>query len=96
MGRAKAAPVSYDSNVSLAFWPASIAPAVSFVNPTENDDSRSQSFSNVNIKDFMTAASAYGISSSMYLTDVFGGFEIWSGGSGNNLGVDEFTCVVNK
>jgi hypothetical protein len=32
---------------------------------------------------------------SLYLTDVFAGFEIWSGGSGGNLGVDEFTCVVN-
>ncbi|MEI9937604.1 MAG: hypothetical protein WDO69_10335 [Pseudomonadota bacterium] len=72
------------------------APVVSFVNPVENDDSRAQNFTNVNIKDFMTAAAAYGISSSMYLTDVFAGFEIWSGGSGGNLGVDEFSCVVAK
>jgi hypothetical protein len=72
------------------------ATVVSFVNPTEDNDSRSQSFVNVNLKDFITAAAGYGISSSMYLTDVFGGFEIWQGGSGGNLGVDEFSCVVNK
>jgi len=74
----------------------SSAPVVSFVNPTENDDSRAQSFTNVNIKDFMTAAASYGIQSSWYLTDVFGGFEIWNGGSGGNLSVDEFKCVVAK
>ena len=74
----------------------SSAPVVSFVNPTENDDSRAQNFTNVNIKDFLTAAASYGISSSMYLTDVFAGFEIWSGGSGGNLSVDEFKCVVAK
>lgn len=75
----------------------SSAPVVSFVNVTEDDDSRSQNFTNVNIKDFIDkAVSSYGLSSSMYLTDVFGGFEIWNGGSGNNLGVDEFSCVVNK
>ncbi len=72
------------------------APVVSFVNPVENDDSRAQNFTNVNIKEFMTAAASYGISSSMYLTDVFAGFEIWSGGSGGNLSVDEFKCVVAK
>ncbi len=69
---------------------------VSFVNPTENDDSRAQNFVNVNIKDFLVKAADYGISSSMYLTDVFGGFEIWSGGSGGNLSVDEFKCIVAK
>lgn len=74
----------------------SSAPVVSFVNPTENDDSRNQNFTNVNIKEFITAAAQYGIPSSMYLTDVFGGFEIWNGGSGGNLSVDEFKCVVNK
>ncbi len=72
------------------------APVVSFVNPTENDDSRAQNFVNVNIKDFLVKAADYGISSSMYLTDVFGGFEIWSGGSGGNLSVDEFKCIVAK
>jgi hypothetical protein len=32
----------------------------------------------------------------MYLTDVFGGFEIWEGGAGGNLAVDEFKAVVSK
>ncbi|HYQ14639.1 MAG TPA: hypothetical protein VEQ58_02745, partial [Polyangiaceae bacterium] len=70
------------------------APVVSFVNPSEDNDSRAQSFKDVDLKQFFTAASQYGISSSMYLTDVFGGFEIWSGGTG--LSVDEFKAVVNK
>jgi hypothetical protein len=72
------------------------APVVSFVNPTENSDSRAQSFKAVDLKAFFTAAATYGISSSMYLTDVFAGFEIWSGGAGGNLAVDEFKAVVNK
>ena len=72
------------------------APVVSFVNPTEDNDSRAQSFKDVDLKAFFTAAATYGIPSTMYLTDVFGGFEIWSGGSGGNLGVDEFKAVVNK
>jgi len=72
------------------------APVVSFVNPVEDDDSRAQNFTNVNIKEFMTAAATYGITSSMYLTDVFAGFEIWSGGAGSNLSVDEFKAVVAK
>ncbi|HEY4187321.1 MAG TPA: hypothetical protein VGP07_19750 [Polyangia bacterium] len=33
-------------------------------------------------------------SSSWYLTDVFGGFEIWSGGDATNLKASSFTCVV--
>ena len=69
------------------------ATVVSFVNPTENDDSRAQSFTNVDIKAFMVEAAKNGISSSMYLTDVFGGFEIWNGPTAG-LGVDEFSCVV--
>ena len=69
------------------------APVVSFVNPTENDDSRAQSFTNVDIKEFIKAA---GFDTSWYLTDVFAGFEIWSGGSGGNLAVDEFKAVVTK
>lgn len=72
------------------------APVVSFVNPKEEDDSRSQDFVNKNIKEFLTAAAQYDISPDMYLTDVFAGFEIWQGGAGENLGVDEFTCIVNK
>ncbi len=72
------------------------APVVSFTNPTENDDSRAQSFKNVDLKAFFTAAQTHGIGPDMYLTDVFAGFEIWQGGSGGNLAVDEFTAVVNK
>jgi hypothetical protein len=33
-------------------------------------------------------------SNSWYLTDVFGGFEIWSGGDGVGLQVTEFTAVI--
>jgi hypothetical protein len=72
------------------------APVVSFVNPSEDNDSRAQSFKDVDLKAFFTAAASYGIASNMYLTDVFAGFEIWSGGAGGNLGVDEFKAVVNK
>jgi hypothetical protein len=72
------------------------APVVSFVNPTEDNDSRAQSFTNVNLKDFLVKAADWGIGANMYLTDVFAGFEIWQGGSGGNLSVDEFKCVVNK
>jgi len=71
------------------------AQVVSFLNPVENDDSRSQSFKNVDLKLFFTAAASYGIGADMYLTDVFGGFEIWNGGAGQNLAVDEFKAVVN-
>ncbi len=70
------------------------APVVSFVNPQEDNDSRAQNFVNKNILEFLTKASEHGISSNMYLTDVFGGFEIWSGGAG--LKVDEFKAIVNK
>jgi hypothetical protein len=70
------------------------APVVSFVNPAANNDSRAQSFVNQNILAFLTHASVAnaGIGSSMYLTDIFAGFEIWNGGVG--LKVDEFTAVV--
>jgi hypothetical protein len=68
------------------------APVVSFVNTAENDNSRAQSFTNKNLKEFFTAAASHGITGSMYLTDIFAGFEIWSGGVG--LKVDEFTAVV--
>lgn len=76
--------------------PNSNAPVVNFVNPTQDNDSRAQSFKNVDLKAFFTAAQQYGIGPDMYLTDVFAGFEIWQGGSGGNLSVDEFTAVVNK
>ena len=44
---------------------------------------------------FVREAADYGIDSSLYLTDVFFGFEIFTGGAGGGLGVDEFTCVVD-
>jgi hypothetical protein len=68
------------------------SPVVSFVNPSENDDSRAQSFVNKNLLEFINAAAGDGISSSLYLTDVFAGFEIWNGGQGAK--VDEFSLVV--
>jgi hypothetical protein len=72
------------------------APVVSFVNVKKDADDRAQSFKDVNLKEFFTAAAQYGIASTMYLTDVFAGFEIWNGGAGGNLKVDEFKAVVNK
>jgi len=72
------------------------APVVSFVNVNKDADDRAQSFKDVNLKEFFTAAEKYGIPSTMYLTDVFAGFEIWNGGAGGNLKVDEFKAVVNK
>jgi Glycosyl hydrolase family 12 len=76
--------------------PNANATVVNFTNPTEDNDSRNQSFKNVDLKAFFTAAQTYGISPEMYLTDVFAGFEIWQGGAGGNLAVDEFKAVVNK
>lgn len=70
------------------------SPVVSFVNRAEDDNSRAQNFVNKNLLEFITAASSHGIGSNMYLTDIFGGFEIWSGGAG--LKVDEFKAIVNK
>jgi Glycosyl hydrolase family 12 len=72
------------------------APVVSYVNPTQDDNSRAQSFVNKNLLEFITHATTVsgGLNANMYLTDVFGGFEIWSGGAG--LKVDEFKAVVNK
>jgi hypothetical protein len=72
------------------------APVVSFLNPAANDNSRAQSFVNQNILNFITAATQVsgGISGSLYLTDIFAGFEIWNGGVG--LKVDEFTAVVTR
>jgi hypothetical protein len=68
------------------------SPVVSFVNPAENDNSRAQTFVNVNLKEFFTAAQSRGIGANMYLTDIFAGFEIWNGGVGAK--VDEFKAVV--
>jgi hypothetical protein len=73
------------------------APVISFVNPA-NDNSRAQTFANVDILPFITSAtqSKYGLPSNAYLTDVFAGFEIWDGAASANLSVDEFKAVVNK
>ncbi len=68
----------------------SSAPVVSFV--ASGSVSSLPSF---DLKEFITAAAPHGISDNMYLTDVFFGFEIWSGGAGGGLSVDNFTCVVN-
>ena len=64
------------------------APVVSYVRQSPTN---SMTF---NLLDFIKDAATNGIQSSWYLTDVFGGFEIWNGGSSGNLSVDEFTCVV--
>lgn len=46
------------------------------------------------LKEFIDdAVGQRGLPGSLFLTDVFAGFEIWSGGTG--LAVDEFTAVVN-
>jgi hypothetical protein len=70
------------------------APVVSYVNPTQDDNSRAQSFTNKNLKEFIQHATTVsgGLNANMYLTDIFAGFEIWNGGPG--LKVDEFTAVV--
>jgi len=47
------------------------------------------------LKAFIDDAAKYGIQSSWYLTDVFGGFEIWNGAGTNGLEATEFTAVVN-
>jgi hypothetical protein len=46
------------------------------------------------LKAFMTDAATNGIMPGWYLTDVFGGFEIWSGGDATGLECTEFTAVV--
>ncbi len=62
------------------------APVVSYVSPTKLNTLT------FDLKDFMVDAASHGIPSSMYLTDVFGGFEIWGGGS--NLEMQEFSIDV--
>ena len=47
-----------------------------------------------NLKPILADAANYGIPSSWYLTDVFFGFEIWSGSGTNGLSVSNFTCSV--
>ena len=47
------------------------------------------------LRDFFNVATNYGISASMYVTDIHFGFEIWQGGAGGDLGVDKFECRVD-
>lgn len=70
--------------------PDSNLPVISYV----NEGASVQDFS-FDLKDFMNDAIARntGLTQSMFLTDVFAGFEIWTGGTG--LRVDEFSAVVN-
>jgi glycosyl hydrolase family 12 len=65
-------------------------PVISYV----NEGPSLQSFS-FDLKAFMTDAITRntGLTNNMYLTDVFAGFEIWSGGTG--LRVDEFSAAIN-
>jgi hypothetical protein len=65
------------------------APVVSFVNKSNG----TLSFTG-DLKPFFVEAGKYGLNQSWYLTDVFGGFEIWNGGGTNGLAVTEFTAVV--
>jgi hypothetical protein len=65
------------------------APVVSYV-----AQAATTSMTAFNLKDFISDASANGISGSMYLTDVFAGFEIWTGSDSNGKSVQEFTAVV--
>ncbi len=66
----------------------SSAPVVSYVS-ANGDVNNVSSF---DLRAFFTDAQSNGIQSSWYLTDVFGGFEIWSGGNG--AAVNNFTAVV--
>ena len=64
-------------------------PVISYVSTTARDQ---LSFDLAAfIKD--SVANNYGITNSMYLSIVFGGFEIWGGG--NNLSLDKFCVKVN-
>jgi hypothetical protein len=65
-------------------------PVISYV----NEGPSVQSFS-FDLKLFMNDAITRntGLTANMFLTDVFAGFEIWSGGAG--LRVDEFSAVIN-
>ncbi|HTQ07376.1 MAG TPA: hypothetical protein VMI54_26150 [Polyangiaceae bacterium] len=64
------------------------APVVSYVSASGDVNDVSA----FDLKPFFTDAASHGISSSWYLTDVFGGFEIWNGGNG--AAVQNFTAIV--
>ncbi|MEO8213032.1 MAG: hypothetical protein ABI560_07560 [Myxococcales bacterium] len=91
------------SNVSIpgapGTWDVWVGPRGSGANPNRPvvsyvAKSTITSFMNVNIKPFLSDAAMNGIPSNWYLTDVFGGFEIWSGSGTMGLEVQEFTAVV--
>jgi hypothetical protein len=63
-------------------------PVVSYVRTAA-----SGSFSG-DLKPFFADAAAYGIPANWYLTDVFAGFECWSGADCTGKAVQEFTAVV--
>jgi len=65
------------------------APVISYV-----ATSTMTSWQNFDLKPFFTDAGSRGINQSWYLTDVFGGFEIWQGSDGVGKEVQEFTAVV--
>lgn len=72
--------------------PNANAPVVNYViNPVSPPVA---SMVNFDLKPFMVDAAKYGIPSNWYLTDVFGGFEIWNGSDAAGLKMDEFTAVV--
>jgi hypothetical protein len=83
-------PNSQDADIT----PDENAPVISYL--TKNGDIPDYSF---NLKAFIDDAVSRGggassFTNSLYLTDVFVGFEIWNGGAGGNLAVDEFTINV--
>jgi hypothetical protein len=68
------------------------APVISYVATTSM---LSYSFDlNVFIKHAVAQTGFNTIKSNWYLTDVFGGFEIWNGSGATGLAMEEFTCVV--
>lgn len=64
------------------------ATVVSYV--AQGGDIPSMSF---DLLEFINDSKSRGMNAT-YLTDVFFGFEIWNGGAGGNLSVDEFSCKV--
>jgi hypothetical protein len=83
---------------SSANTDSSSRPVISYV--AQDSPVSSLSF---NLKDFISDAVSHAdtnngvtgpFSSSWYLTDVFAGFEIWSGGAATNLKSTGFACVV--
>jgi hypothetical protein len=70
--------------------PNANAPVISYV-----AQSTMSAWENFDLKPFFTDAGSRGINQSWYLTDVFGGFEIWSGSDGVGKQVTEFKAVVS-